>query len=45
MTCIIGLETEDGVRWGDTWLNRSPQGQEARLSGDVRDYYDKFFLR
>ena len=33
----------DDIRWGDTWLNRSPQGQEARVLGDVKDYYDKFF--
>ena len=33
----------DDIRWGDTWLNRSPKGQEARVFGDVKDYYHKFF--
>jgi len=32
----------DDVRWGDTWLHRSPEGQEERLFGDVTDYFDKF---
>lgn len=33
----------DDARWGNTWLNRSKAGQEERVFGDVKDYYDKFF--
>ena len=43
---IEAFETQlksDYERWGDTWLSRSIKGQEARVLGDVRDYYDKFF--
>jgi len=34
----------DDVRWGDTWLNRTKKGQEERLYGDVKDYFDRFYF-
>jgi len=33
---------EDDKRWGDTWLQRMPQGQEARIEEHIVGYFDQF---
>ena len=33
---------EDQKRWGDTWLQRIPEGQEARIEEHIKTYFDKF---
>ena len=33
---------EDDARWGDTWENRSIDGQEYRTQVRFSDYFDQF---
>jgi len=37
----IQLE-EDNKRWGKTWLQRSPEGQELRTRATFNNYFDMF---
>lgn len=32
----------DQKRWGDTWLQRIPEGQETRIEEHVKTYFDQF---
>ena len=32
----------DNLRWGDTWLKRTRNGQEERIENDYKDYFDMF---
>ena len=32
----------DDLRWGDTWLRRGREGQEARTRATYNDYFDQF---
>ena len=34
---------EDEKKWGDTWLKRFPEGQEARIWEHIQTYFDQFF--
>ena len=33
---------EDEKRWGDTWIHRPREGQEARTMKDYQDWFDQF---
>jgi len=33
---------EDDKRWGDTWLQRIPEGQEIRIEEHIKTYFDQF---
>jgi hypothetical protein len=33
---------EDEKRWGNTWLQRSPEGQEERTIAKFNDYFDQY---
>ena len=33
---------QDDKRWGDTWLQRTPEGQEIRIEEDIKTYFDQF---
>lgn len=37
----IQLES-DHTRYGDTWLQRMPEGQEARIWERIQTYFDQF---
>lgn len=32
----------DQKRWGDTWLQRIPEGQEVRIEEHLKTYFDQF---
>lgn len=32
----------DQIRWGDTWMTRSKDGQEERVFARYTDYFDQF---
>lgn len=32
----------DEKRWGNTWLQRFPEGQEARIEEHINSYFDQF---
>jgi hypothetical protein len=33
---------EDDKRWGDTWLQRIPEGQEVRIEEHIKSYFDQW---
>jgi len=33
---------DDEKRWGDTWLQRMPEGQEVRIEEHIKTYFDQF---
>ena len=33
---------EDETRWGDTWLQRIPEGQEVRIEEHIKTYFDQW---
>lgn len=33
---------QDAERWGNTWLNRKPEGQEERTIAKFNDYFDQY---
>jgi hypothetical protein len=35
------LESDD-ARWGNTWLNRTREGQEERTIVEFNNYFDKY---
>lgn len=32
----------DQKRWGDTWLQRIPEGQEVRIEEHIKSYFDQW---
>lgn len=32
----------DEKRWGNTWLQRLPEGQEVRIEEHIKTYFDQF---
>jgi hypothetical protein len=32
----------DEKRWGNTWLQRMPDGQEIRIGEHIQSYFDQF---
>ena len=32
----------DQDRWGNTWLNRTREGQEQRIEDDYKNYFDQY---
>ena len=32
----------DEARWGDTWRNRTREGQEERIMDTIDDYFDQY---
>ncbi len=35
------LESDD-KRWGNTWLQRMPEGQEVRIFEHIQSYFDQY---
>ena len=35
------LESDD-KRWGNTWLQRFPEGQEIRIEEHIKSYFDQW---
>jgi len=33
---------QDQKRWGDTWLQRIPEGQETRIEEHIKTYFDQY---
>jgi hypothetical protein len=33
---------DDEKRWGNTWLQRLPEGQEARIWEHIQTYFDQY---
>lgn len=38
---VLQLESDE-LRWGDTWLKRTKEGQEERTRKSFNDYFDQF---
>ena len=32
----------DKKRWGNTWLQRIPEGQESRIEEHIKSYFDQY---
>ena len=41
-TALVGQLDSDRSRYGDTWLQRFPDGQEARIWERIQTYFDQF---
>jgi hypothetical protein len=39
---LLARLQEDERRWGDTWLQRPPEGQEGRIEEHIKTYFDQF---
>ena len=39
---FFAQQDSDELRWGDTWLHRTREGQEERVFERYRDYLDQF---
>ena len=39
---LLGQLSKDHLRWGDTWQQRSREGQEDRIFDRIQDYRDQF---
>jgi hypothetical protein len=37
----LQLESDD-KRWGNTWLQRIPEGQEMRIEEHIKSYFDQW---
>lgn len=33
---------QDARRWGNTWLQRIPEGQETRIGEHIKSYFDQW---
>jgi hypothetical protein len=42
LTEFVNHLKKDDLRWGDTWLHRTREGQEERTELTFRDYFDKY---
>lgn len=39
---LVGQLQDDEKRWGDTWLERMPYGQELRIGEHILSYFDQW---
>jgi len=39
---LKGQLESDQKRWGDTWLQRIPEGQEVRIEEHIKSYFDQW---